>query len=387
MRTQILRTAAIAGLALGAGLAYAGAALGQSVTTKEPAGLIVFPSVLSDPGNIFQTGIAADTVIQLTNTSSDPVTVHCYYINATGTCSTGTNVPGTPSAECRNADDCVGVGATCDPQWAASDFTITLSPQQPTGWVVDSGLTVPAPGSGEIPPVTTDYFQGELRCVQVVAIDDFTPVNSNDLQGEATLYGRGDALVDVAKYNAIGIQAVQNDGAAQNNTQLCLGGRDDQGDDCVADDLGDGDDREYAACPAKLVFGHFFEDAVVGGSTVNSALTLTPCSADLATLVPTELVVQILVFNEFEQRMSAATRISCVETVSLSDLGSIFNVAVQGTLAGQTHVRPVDSDGAGLGMIGVLAESLQPGGTVATQPNFIGEGGVDVIGYVDPQAP
>ena len=388
MRTQILRTAAIAGLALGVGFATGAPASAQSVTTDEAAGYVVFPRIVSDANDIFSTGTEIDTVIQLTNTAADPITVHCFYINATGTCSTGTNTASSPAAECLTVEECVGEGATCDPQWSAADFTIVLSPQQPTGWVVDEGLSVPAPGDGAIPPVNTDYFVGELRCVQVNDDADATAGNSNGLQGEATIYGGSGSTVDVRSYSATGIQAVLEDGSTQNNKVMCLGGRDDAGGDCVEDDLGDGDDREYAACPAKLVVGHFFEGASIGNNnSAATALTLSPCTADVATVEPTGLVVQFLVFNEFEQRMSGATEIDCVETVGLSELGLVFSANVQGTLAGQTHLRPVDSTGAGRGMIGLVEEALGGAGISVSHPNGIGEGGVDVVEYVFPLTP
>jgi len=386
MRTQILRTAAIAGLALGAGIATGSTALAQSVTTDEPAGYLVFPRIVSDVNDIFGTGTATNTVIQLTNTNpTDSVTVHCFYINATGSCSSGVNDAGSIGAECRDQGDCVGAFATCDPQWTVADFTIELSPQQPTGWVADEGNSVAPPGDGAIPPVNADFFVGELRCIQVNDSDDATPVNANDLQGVATIYEVSSTSVDVRSYNATGIQAILADGTTQNNKQLCLGGADTVDGDCVADDPADGDDREYAACPAKLIVGHFFEGAAVGlNSTAATEITLSPCSADLVTLVPTELVVQFLVFNEFEQRMSASTRIECVETFALSDIGNIFDVSVQGTLAGSTHLRPVDSDGAGLGMIGLVEEAFTGAGKTATHPNNIGDAGVDVVEYVFP---
>lgn len=387
MRTQIRRTAAIAGLALGAGLAWGTAALAQSVTTDEAAGYVVFPRIVSDSQDIFGIGVETNTVVQLTNTSDEPVVVHCFYVNATGTCSTGQNVPASAGAECRSNDDCVGESATCDPQWTVADFTITLSPQQPTGWVVDTGRSAAgAAGDVDVPPVTSDFFTGELRCIQVNNADDATPVNANDIQGVATIYKATDLNLDVMKYNATGIQAVKSDGTTQNNKQMCLGGRDSGAGDCAADNLADGDDREYAACPAKLVIGHFFEGADVGSGAAFTNVTLSPCSADVVTLEPTGLVVQILVFNEFEQRMSASTKIQCVETLGLDDISNIFEVAVQGTISGQTHLRPVDSNGAGLGMIG-LVEEFSGEGTASSHPNNIGEGGVDTVEYVFPVNP
>ena len=54
MRTQILRTAAIAGLALGVGFATGAPASAQSVTTDEAAAYVVFPRIGSDAKDIFR---------------------------------------------------------------------------------------------------------------------------------------------------------------------------------------------------------------------------------------------------------------------------------------------------------------------------------------------
>lgn len=383
MRTYLLRTAGILGLACCAGLSAPSGASAQSVTSDESAGFIVLPRIVSDANDIFDTNTTTNTVVQLTNTSGDPVTVHCFYINATGTCSTGNNAPGagtpTVGSECRDASDCAGVNPSCVGQCSAADFTITLSPQQPVGWVVEDGIVVAAPGTGGVPPINTDYFTGELKCIQVNDNVSATPVNSNDLQASATIYRTGANDVDVSSYNAIGIQAVEEDGSAQNDKTMCLGGTGVVNDEC--------EDAEYAACPAKLILDHFFEGAAIaGGNNVSTSVTLVPCSEDIATQTPTALVVQYLVFNEFEQRMSGATELECLATLGLEDLGRIFDVTVQGTLAGQTHLRPVDTTGTGVGLLGIAEEDIE-GASTAFHLNSVGEGGPDAVEYVFPLVP
>lgn len=380
MRTYLLRTAGILGLACCAGLNGPSGASAQTVTSDESAGFIVLPRIVSDADDIFDTGTATNTVVQLTNTSGDPVTVHCFYVNATGTCSSGDNSPGagtaTPGSECRDASDCAGTNPTCVGQCSAADFTVTLTPQQPVGWVVESGIQVAAPGTGDVPPVNLDYFTGELKCIQVNDSQSATPVNANDLQAVATIYRTSDDSVDVASYNGIGIQAIEDDGSTQNDKTMCLGGTGVASDEC--------EDAEYAACPAKLILDHFFEDAVIsGGNSVTTSITLVPCSEDVATQTPTALVVQYLVFNEFEQRMSGATELECLATLSLDDLGRIFDVNVQGTLAGQTHLRPVDTTGTGVGLLGIAEETVGSSST-AFHLYSVGEGGPDAVEYVFP---
>jgi len=377
MKTSALRLTLSAALVLVSALALSTAAAAQSVTPVEPAGYIVYPRIVSDPSDLFNTGTATNTVVQLTNVSSADATVHCIYVNATGTCSTGVNVVSSIGAECRVDADCVGALARCNPQWSLSDFTITLSPQQPTGWVVDEGLTVPAPGDGAVPPVNLDYFVGELKCIHVDNNVDANPVNANVLIGEASIYDVTSSTVDVRSYSAIGVQSIEDDGSVQGDKTLCLGGSGQAGDVCEV--------AEYASCAPKLVLGHFFEGAQLGGlnSSVSTQLTLTPCSNDFVTAEPTSLVAQYLVFNEFEQRMSASSLVRCTETTTLSDISNIFNVSIQGTLSGQTHIRPVSADGP-RGLLGIAEEFIGDEGSAAYHVNQLGEGSVDSVSYVFP---
>jgi hypothetical protein len=215
---------------------------------------------------------------------------------------------------------------------------------------------VPLPGSG--------IFLGELKCVQVDRTSDIqngagTPVNRNDLIGNASIYSVNGNVVDVQSYNAIGVQAVANDGATQGDTTMTLGGG----------------SAEYAGCPAQVVVDHFFDGATVAGATaVRSDLTLVPCSENLE-LAPTPAVtsvLQILVYNEFEQRFSTSTTVGCFRESQLSNLDrrpgqentSIFNVNVQGTFAGQTVIRPVLSGtgNPGNGVLAVVEEYRQTQG-------------------------
>ena len=77
----------------------------------------------------------------------------------------------------------------------------------------------------------------------------------------------------------------------------------------------------------------------------------------------------MLIFNEFEQRLSISRRIDCLEDIQLSDIdtrptpddnfASIFNISVQGTIAGQTRLRSVQTSDTvlGTGIVGVATES------------------------------
>lgn len=383
MGTNVLRIATSAAIVAAAGFAFANQAAAQSgsLTTVEPSGYVVFPRIVSDPSDMFEEGRATNTVVQLTNTSPAPITVHCFFINATSRCSSGLNIAGSQAGECRDQSDCLGIGARCEPRWDPSNFTVTLTQNQPIGWVVGDGFNPefdspgnPNPPDGVIPPVTTDFFVGELKCMHVNNDTDAIPVNSNVLIGSASIYEAGESGSDVRAYNAIGVQTLLNNGSTQNNRTMCLGGNGVAGDECQS--------GEYARCPTRLVLGHFFDGAEVApGAASETDLTLTPCSANIVDREPTALVVQYLVFNEFEQRMSASQHVRCTETHRLGAISNIFEVNVQGTLAGQTHIRAVSSAGE-QGILGIAEERALGGAAyhlVATVENA-----ADVVRYVFP---
>ena len=364
-----------------------GRTVAQTVASDQSAGYVVFPKIVSDPNDVFQTGNRTDTVVQLTNTGSAIRVVHCFYVDATSLCSNGLNRFGTSEA-CREASDCTP-GGTCVPQWSEDDFTFVMSPRQPAGWsVTQGGVVPPANGSegGPLAAVRTDYFVGELKCVEVdgtTAVNTTNrPINANDLKGEASIYevapgAAGVSLVDVREYNAIGIQAVLNDGLPQADRTMCLGpvagGTPAPGSVCTT--------AEYAACPRNLILNHRFDETgpvAPGGRWAGTELTLVPCSENLDDTSAARPVigVQFTVYNEFEQRFSASTRFDCFKSTMLSRIdaragaerSSIWNVAVQGTLTGQTRIRSVTGSevNVGRGILAVAEESEVITGTAGS---------------------
>jgi hypothetical protein len=358
------------------------------VTVDNAAGLIVWPKL------VFDSDEGLDTVIQLSNTSPDQINVRCFYVNANSHCLNA------PELVCNINQDC-GPGGICLEGWVETDFSFTLTGNQPIQWRLSEGLPFfPLDGfifvgpNGQsngplssIPPAPEDPFKGELKCVEVG--EDESPVDRNDLKGEATIVlaededdpEPDDVVLDARGYNALGIQAIPeaNDG---DNT-LCLGGE-------VSEICPNG--AEYNGCPNILIMDHFFDDAFVFGEDgefgansayVRSHLTVVPCSQDFflqdAALFNT--VIQFLIFNEFEQRFSTSRSVKCFKEFELSsidtredrglededptsnnNLRSIFNVNVQGTLTGHTRMRPVD-DGSpihGNGLIGIVEEFHRP---------------------------
>jgi hypothetical protein len=212
---------------------------------------------------------------------------------------------------------------------------------------------------------TDDPFVGELKCVEIDSTTE-APIGANDLIGRATVV-RADGPSS-ATYNAIGIGAIE--GAANNNDgTLCLG----------ANASGECTIAEYAGCPGTLILNHFFDGAVLPPNRISTRLTLVPCTEFESPRVGVpspdtpSTVAQFLVFNEFEQRFSATTRVTCFSDLNLADIDtrasypgddstSIFSVAVEGTLTGQSRIRGV-SDSAtdlGHGLLGIAEEVHDP---------------------------
>src|SRR5262249_53004464 len=135
---------------------------------------------------------------------------------------------------------------------------------------------------------------------------------------------------------------------------------------------------------------HFFDDAPdpVDGNRIRTIIDLVPCSEDFLNQSTVKTTVQFLVFNEFEQRFSTSRRVNCFFFTELSNIDtrdlpsaaalanrgaqavsddqfSIFNIDVEGTLTGQTRIRPVQGTetNVGHGMIGVAFEVHEGKGT------------------------
>lgn len=374
-----------------AAFALSASSAGAAVVSDQSGAILVFPKVVVDTNG--DLGPRQDTWIQLTNTSNSVISARCFYVNATGHCS---NNPAVACTDATVASDC-GSDARCVPQWAKRDFRMTLTKRQPLAWRASDGLPdLPCDGIGSpdggcpfgqsnvgadgsvssIPPVQEDPFYGELRCVQVdpetfEPSAGFNPGNlgRGDLKGEATVVSFDGSDIDARKYNAVAIQST----TANNRDDTLLIG---------------GPTPEYSACPAALTLNHLFDNANVGygagagSSNVTTDLTFVPCSQDYLNEATNRLVLQFLIFNEFEQRFSASTNVDCWREVQLSDIDtrpgpagnatSIFSVNVQGTLAGQTRIRPVASNGLGNGILSISEErwtSVSGGLTRSTASN------------------
>ncbi|HEX9834950.1 MAG TPA: hypothetical protein VGA66_18025 [Mycobacterium sp.] len=354
------------------------------VTTNETAAIVLYPYLKADPT------AGVDTLIQLTNTSEFLTKVHCFYTNTNGHCSNA------PTTICTDADfrTVCPTGGLCVPGWIETDFRLTLTKRQPLSWSINDGLSAlplantPGQGNppqfneGNIPPVSEVPFTGELICIQVDVTTEL-PTDRNDLKGEATVV---DAIhdpattVDAAKYNAIGIKAIEGR-QDENPNVLNIGGPD--AEYGVFNEFVD--PARFVGCPNILTLNHFFDGATVtthgeSESTVLSDLIVVPCAQDYlfqtANGAPT--VIQFLVYNEFEQRFSTSTSVQCYREVQLSDIDtrpgpegnafSIFSAGVQGTVTGTSRLRSVAGptvDGYDAnGILALLREEWTTGGFV-----------------------
>lgn len=231
----------------------------ERFTVERPSSVLIFPKVVR------QGPSSRTTTIQITNTSNMLVQAHCFYVN-------GSELNGVPL-------------------WQITDFTISLTRQQPTSWDVTEGRPVDPTDEqtgldpGTVPPVAPG-FAGGLVCVQVNV--DGMPTDANSLKGEATLAETGDAeqLLTVGKYNAVGIQGIDNDG--DNVLRL--------------------DNVEYAACPGGAYLNFVpdgAQDDIINElgnapSAVSTTLALIPCAMDFENLLPGHTVASFQFRDEFE---------------------------------------------------------------------------------------
>jgi hypothetical protein len=347
---------------LGGALLWAGAVRADFTVTSSAA-ILVYPKLVLDGTSSFE---RTDTIIQITNTADEPVSVRCFYVNANGHCSNAPAVVCNPNGD--PFESPCGLTGVCIAGWIETDFAFKLTAKQPIVWTLGDGLLeLPLANrsgprgefnTGSIPPAPEDPMIGELKCIQVDN-DNELPIHRNDLKGEATIETvyvgdnqDGRISVDSRGYNAIGIRSILDDGSL------------------VGDDILVLDDQQYAACPNFLLLDHYFDDAIEPAAydRVRTDVTFVPCSEDFRTQRPYSNTVQFLVYNEFEQRFSASKRVTCLTEIGLSDIdtrlgtfddfASIFNVQVQGTLTGQTLMRSVAREDMtrGFGILAVAEE-------------------------------
>lgn len=350
------------------------------VTSDRAAAILQWPSVIVAEESFLGVSGEIQTILQVSNTSDQPVKLWCFYENANSHCTNSGQVC-LSAAECCNPSTGCGI---CLPGWNETDFYINLTPRQPLGWLASDGVAgfSPTPikqfgkfaidgvtnigignssnAGSRIPPVAEEPFLGSLRCI--VVDEDGNPTDRNVVKGEATIQAilAGDpGEITVGKHNAVGIQAIE--GAVNDDNVLVLGGP----------------EPEYNGCPNVVILNHFFdgvEDPVTNGGEILTILELVPCSQDYLRQEPGAAVVQYLVYNEFEQRFSTSRPFICKQFLPISNIDttqnerSIFSAGVSGTLTGQTRLNPIGS-----GVIAVAHEIHQSSGLADFNVHFQGD--------------
>ena len=375
-------------LALAMATLWLGGIARADVTTEQSGSILAFPKVIADGSR--------DTIIQISNTSNSLVRAHCFYVD--GALSDPSQAPGPLNpprwqeidfditltkqqpthwvvSEGRRVNPfdqacgpngvCVGGtndGASCQMNSHCDSYDCSAVSCRDAGF--DPGL---------IPPVVSG-FTGELKCVEVD--DSGAPLSGNHLKGEATLVDVSGPYIDVAatadgfigvinsptlepgpiplgevsKYNAIAILGNENNG----DSTLVLGGGQCVGDGaqhgqlCSADaDCADAAPcaLEYNACPQTWILNHEaegapdlimqdlgFDEAL---TSVDTELTVIPCTENFETQVPTSVTLQFDTTNEFESHFSVSTTVRCWGNFRLADVG-----ATALTYKGQTLLDP-----------------------------------------------
>lgn len=211
----------------------------------------------------------------------------------------------------------------------AVGFSVRLTPNQPLSWLVSRGTFNSLSGSA-VPPFRSN---GELKCR--VLPNDPTVSSHNVVQGRAIVFGVGGETIP---YGAVGIARLR-DGEAGRVAEL--------------------DGVTYAECPDEM---HFVFVATGPGS--ESEIVMTPCTQDLLDRNPTTTSVSFLVYNEFEQVLSASTSVTCHARRRLRDINKIFTRETLGTDTGHLIVRGAQSP-----ILSMLIDRVSVGAATAIAAN------------------
>ncbi len=215
-------------------------------------------------------------------------------------------------------------------------FFIRLTPNQPITWLASQGSF----SSHSLSAVPAFGGTGELKC-RVIPQEPGVDAH-NTVQGRAIVFGADGSTVS---YGAVGFQRF-TDGDFSGTAEL--------------------DGSTYAQCPDEM---HFAFVASEPGS--ESEIILAPCSEDLENRIPTTTTVQFLIYNEFEQVLSASTNVTCYERARLQDISHVFTRNTLGTETGHVVVRGVQSP-----VLAMLIDRVQVSGSASAvagnEPAFRG---------------
>lgn len=304
---KIQRFASIAATIVSCTFALPSSTAGQA--SDRAGSVVLFPFVHVDGA----AGI--DTTIQISNGSDNPVELRCFILNANRHCSVG-------QAVCRDDSDCMS--GPCVDDFSATEFSILLTPGQPTAWSVETGLGAATPWSVAPPPAAENPLVGSLMC--------FDPAGTNSIKGSATI-GRFDpstSMLDVSTYNAISLVANAADLDGDNYLYIRNA------------DPNDPSVTEIDGCAAQLTLNHFFdgvEDPFTPDREIRTGLVLLPCTFGPGDgSLPTGSV-DYTVTNEFEQSFSFSEPIRPPSERLLSDINAGLSYAQTGSVTGQTRIE------------------------------------------------
>jgi hypothetical protein len=308
------------------------------VSTERPGSLLIFPKVVQADGR--------ETIIQITNTGNSVDNLHCFYIAGQD-------------------------GPSGHPLCRVTDFSISLTKQQPTHWDVRTGRPVNPTDQiagfdpGIIPPVGKG-FTGALVCTEVG--DDNVPVAMNKIKGEATLVGPNG---DVSKYNGVAIQGNATGGVNNGDNILSLNPNGVEYDACktaaifniqheglpdpVIEALGnggtcDGGDRDGLGCSSDDDCPGS-DDCVTGQSRVINTITALPCNLDFEHQTATKFKLNYLGIGQDEVALSGSSNeLSCWASIDLGDPSQ--NVPVASLVGPYSTLRITTSEGGPVLLVG-----------------------------------
>jgi len=209
-------------------------------------------------------------------------------------------------------------------------FFTSLTANQPIEWMVSTGMST---SSGRLAPPFSG--EGELKCV--VNTQNSDPSAHNALQGRAIL---SDASGETIAYAASAFRRLSPGGFT--------------GDIPL-------DGFTYEQCPDRL---HFHALAsTTSSSTQDSELILVPCSEDLVNQVASSTGVQLVVINEFEQRLSGGLSMKCFDRRPFNAISPLrYNAAGSDTV--HLIVRATD-----VPVVGLVIDRFNAGSDISASTN------------------
>jgi hypothetical protein len=248
-------------------------------------------------------GLVRDTRIEIVNLTGREQSLSCFYVD----------------------EYCNEIG-----------FFVTLTANQPLSWLASKGLFGGVPFAS-VPPVF--YPSAELKCSVIPR--EPTADAYNAIQGRAIVVGADGQTAGIA---AVGFRRLA-DGAYTRVAHL--------------------DGETYDQCPRQLDFVFLAVPDGPPNPLRESEIVLAPCTEDLENQRPMSTVVQLRVWNEFEESLSGSFTVTCLSRRLLRDASPIFRLSQLGTPGGHLSVRA-----AQIPVIGLIIDRFTDGAlsTSANEP-------------------